>query len=95
MLDYVIKDVMVVDGSGNKEYRADIGIQDGRVACIGNMTHAGRRVILFDPSTIRDTATYENPVCYPEGIPYVFVNGELVVDQHRVTGRLPGKVLRR
>jgi N-acyl-D-amino-acid deacylase len=52
-------------------------------------------IILFDQSTIRDTATYENPICYPEGIPYVFVNGELVVDQHRVTGRFPGKVLRR
>ena len=52
-------------------------------------------IVLFDPSAIRDTATYENPVCYPEGIPYVFVNGELVVDQYRVTGGLPGKVLRR
>ena len=52
-------------------------------------------IILFDPNTIRDTATYENPVRYPEGIPYVFVNGELVVDQYRVTGGLPGKVLRR
>jgi N-acyl-D-aspartate/D-glutamate deacylase len=84
-----------VDGSGKEEYRANIGIKDGKIACIGNVTDEGRRVILFDSSTIRDTATYESPVSYPEGIPYVFVNGELVVDQYRVTGGLPGKVLRR
>ena len=32
MLDYVIKDVMVVDGSGKEEYRADIGVKDGKIA---------------------------------------------------------------
>jgi len=95
MFDYVIKDVMVVDGSGKEQYRADIGIKGGKIACIGYVTDEGRRVILFDSSTIRDTATYENPIAFPEGIPHVFVNGELVVDQYRVTGRLPGQVLRR
>jgi N-acyl-D-amino-acid deacylase len=52
-------------------------------------------IILFDPETIHDTATYENPVSYPEGIPYVFVNGELVVDRYRVTAKRPGRVLKK
>ncbi len=33
MFDYVIKDVMVVDGSGKEQYRADIGIKGGKIAC--------------------------------------------------------------
>jgi N-acyl-D-amino-acid deacylase len=34
---------------------------------------------IFDPKAIRDTASYENPTCYAEGIKYVLVNGETVV----------------
>ncbi len=52
-------------------------------------------IVLFDPETIGDTGTYEEPESYPEGIQYVFVNGGLVVDQEGVTGNLPGRVLRR
>ena len=69
MFDYVIKDVMVVDGSGKEQYRADIGIKGGKIACIGNVTDEGRRVILFDSSTIRDTAAYENPSLSLKGFP--------------------------
>jgi N-acyl-D-amino-acid deacylase len=52
-------------------------------------------VVLLDPERIADRATYEQPEQYPEGIPYVMVNGELVVDQGKTTGNLPGRALRR
>lgn len=51
-------------------------------------------VVLFDPEQITDLGTYEEPAQYPLGIPYVLVNGELVVDQGEPTGRLPGRALR-
>ncbi|NLW50144.1 MAG: D-aminoacylase [Candidatus Brocadiaceae bacterium] len=50
-------------------------------------------LVAFDPETVRDTATYEDPRRYPEGIPYVAVNGVLVKDEGRHTGALPGRVL--
>ena len=52
-------------------------------------------VVSVDPERVRDTATYEQPRSYPEGIPFVFVNGRLVVDGGRHTGELPGRALRR
>jgi N-acyl-D-amino-acid deacylase len=51
-------------------------------------------LVCFDPETVRDTATYEEPRQLPEGIPYVAVNGRLVVDGGRHTGDLPGRALR-
>jgi N-acyl-D-amino-acid deacylase len=50
-------------------------------------------VTIFDPEKIRDRATYTNPHQYAEGVPYVMVNGELVVDEGKSAGKLPGKVL--
>lgn len=50
-------------------------------------------LVVFDPAAIRDTATFEEPCRYPEGIPYVLVNGDVVVDQGRHTGLLKGRVL--
>ena len=52
-------------------------------------------LVCFDPETVRDTATYEDPRQLPLGIPYVVVNGRLVVDDGRHTGDLPGRALRR
>jgi N-acyl-D-amino-acid deacylase len=51
-------------------------------------------VTCFDPDSIRDTATYEEPRRLPEGIPYVIVNGTLTVDDGRRTDALPGRALR-
>ena len=48
---------------------------------------------IFDPKTVTDRATYENPSQYPDGIPYVIVNGTVVIDQGRHTGAKPGRVL--
>jgi len=51
-------------------------------------------ICVFDPVRVRDTATYENPKQFPEGIPYVMVNGTLVKDDGVHTGALPGRALR-
>ncbi len=51
-------------------------------------------VVVFNPKTVMDKATYEDPHRYPEGLKYVLVNGEIVVDNGEHTGALPGKVLR-
>jgi N-acyl-D-amino-acid deacylase len=50
-------------------------------------------LVLFDPAGICDRATLENPHVYPEGIDYVWVNGELTLDQGRHTGCTSGRVL--
>ena len=52
-------------------------------------------LVLFDPATVRATATYDQPRQFPVGIPYVIVNGQVVVDGGRHTGALPGRALRR
>jgi N-acyl-D-amino-acid deacylase len=52
-------------------------------------------VTVFDPEKVRDRATYTDPHQYAEGMPYVMVNGELVVDGGKGAGKLPGKVLTR
>ncbi len=52
-------------------------------------------LVIFNPETIRDKATFENPHQFPEGIPYVIVNGVIVVDNNKQKRKLPGKVLRR
>jgi len=51
-------------------------------------------VVVFDPATIRDLATFETPNQLSEGMNYVLVNGVPVIDQGKMTGVLPGKVLR-
>jgi N-acyl-D-amino-acid deacylase len=52
-------------------------------------------IVCFDPETVKDTATYEDPKRLPDGIPYVIVNGRVVVDEGHHTGELPGRALRR
>jgi len=51
-------------------------------------------VVVFDPQTIRERSSYEDPRQYPEGIPYVFVNGRPVIAAGRSTGARPGQLLR-
>ena len=47
-------------------------------------------VVIFDPDTIIDTATYDDPRQYPVGIPYVLVNGQVAVDDAVCTGVMAG-----
>ncbi len=49
---------------------------------------------IFDPATVRDTNSFEKPKSYAEGVPYVLVNGVVVIDKGQHTGALPGRVLR-
>ena len=56
--------------------------------------HMWADVVIFDPATIRDLATFDNPNQLSQGMEYVLVNGIPVVDQGKMTGTLPGKVLR-
>lgn len=50
-------------------------------------------VIVFDPATIADQATYEHPEVLASGMKYVFINGTLAVNGGNYTGRLPGRAL--
>jgi N-acyl-D-amino-acid deacylase len=52
-------------------------------------------LVLFDPETVRDTATFEQPRRPAEGIEHVYVNGVAVLSRGRHTGNLPGRALRR
>ncbi len=52
-------------------------------------------VVVLDPETVTDRATFTDPKQYPDGIPYVLVNGQVVVEAGDYTGQLVGKVLRR
>lgn len=52
-------------------------------------------MVLFDPDTVRDTATYTDPFGYPEGISDVWVNGTAVKRHGERTAALPGRVLRK
>lgn len=51
-------------------------------------------VAVFDPDEIVDTATFENPHQYAQGMRHVFVNGEAVLLDGKMTGARPGRVLR-
>jgi N-acyl-D-aspartate/D-glutamate deacylase len=49
---------------------------------------------LFDPERVIDRATYDQPFQYSEGVEYVLVNGQVVLDRGKHTGARPGRALR-
>ena len=51
-------------------------------------------VVVFDPETVHDVATFDNPNQFSVGMDYVLVNGVPVIDDGKMTGERPGKVLR-
>ncbi|OZF29533.1 D-aminoacylase [Rhodococcus sp. 14-2483-1-2] len=51
-------------------------------------------LVLFDPATVRDTATFENPKQQADGISHVMVNGAFAIDDRRPTHSLAGRALR-
>ncbi|SOD58886.1 N-acyl-D-amino-acid deacylase [Streptomyces zhaozhouensis] len=61
------------------------------------LVRAGYRadLVLFDPETVADNATFDEPRLPPSGIPFVLVGGVPVIDDGRPTGALPGRALRR
>lgn len=52
-------------------------------------------IVVFNQDTIIDKATFTDTHHYPEGIDYVIVNGQIVINKGKHTEKLPGKVLRR
>jgi len=52
-------------------------------------------VVLFDPDRVKDTATFEDPIRYPAGVPMVVVNGVLTVEGGAHTGARAGQIARR
>jgi N-acyl-D-amino-acid deacylase len=50
-------------------------------------------ITIFDPATILDKATYENPAQLSEGVKYVFVNGQLEFENGKVTETKAGRVI--
>jgi N-acyl-D-aspartate/D-glutamate deacylase len=69
---------------------AKLGIFDRgqlRPGCYADLT-------LFDPKRVSDRATYEKPFQYNDGMEYVIVNGQIVLDQGKHTGARPGRALR-
>ena len=50
-------------------------------------------ITLFNPQTVSDKATFEEPLQYPAGIPFVIVNGVVVINNGEHTGAKPGEVL--
>jgi len=51
-------------------------------------------VVIFDPETVRDLATFDDPNQLSQGMEFVLVNGVPVIENGKMTGALPGKVLR-
>jgi N-acyl-D-amino-acid deacylase len=68
---------------------AKLGLKDRGSLKQGNFAD----IVIFDPITIADKATFVEPHQYPVGIDYVLVNGTTIIDHGRHTEKLPGKVL--
>jgi N-acyl-D-aspartate/D-glutamate deacylase len=51
-------------------------------------------LVVFDPATVLDLATFEKPARYPTGIPHVVVNGRLAIRDGKETGERSGRLLR-
>jgi N-acyl-D-aspartate/D-glutamate deacylase len=70
---------------------AKLGLTDRGLLRPGNFAD----ITLFNPERVIDKSTYTEPFHYSEGIEYVIVNGQIVLDLGKHTGARPGRVLRR
>lgn len=68
---------------------AKLGLKDRGLILPG----AAADLVVFDPRTVKDEATYQEPHRYPSGIPYVIVNGQIVVDDGAMKPVPAGRVL--
>jgi dihydroorotase/N-acyl-D-amino-acid deacylase len=69
---------------------ARVGLKDRGVLRAG----AYADITIFNPQTVQDRSTFEEPNQYPQGIPFVIINGQLSVDNGVRTKALAGRVLR-
>jgi N-acyl-D-amino-acid deacylase len=67
-----------------------IGLRDRGVL----RPHTFADLTVFDPDTVIDRSTYTDPFHYSEGIRYVIINGQIVLDDGKHTGAKPGRGLR-
>jgi N-acyl-D-aspartate/D-glutamate deacylase len=70
---------------------AKVGLRDRGLLRAGNFAD----VTVFDPATVIDKSTYTAPFAYSEGIEYVVVNGQVVLDRGKHTDATPGRALRK
>jgi N-acyl-D-aspartate/D-glutamate deacylase len=70
---------------------AALGLRDRGVLRPG----AAADIVVFNPDSIAERGTFDEPRRYPAGVSYVIVNGTVVIDAGAHTGALPGRVLRR
>ena len=70
---------------------AKLGILDRGLLRSGSFAD----ITIFDAERVIDRSTYTDPFHYSEGIAYVIVNGEVVLDQGKHTGKRPGRALKR
>lgn len=68
----------------------NLGLQDRGTLTKGNFAD----VVVFDPTRIKDNATYEKPHQFAAGMVHVFVNGKQVLKNGEHTGATPGRVVR-
>jgi dihydroorotase/N-acyl-D-amino-acid deacylase len=52
-------------------------------------------ITIFDPKEVQDNSSYQSPHQFPTGIPYVVVNGKMVIDRGDYTGKKAGITLRK
>ena len=72
-------------------------VPDASVSVVAPSAYSATRaadIVVFDPVTVRATATYDEPRSYPIGIHHVVVNGTLVVEGGVHTGATPGRGIR-
>jgi dihydroorotase/N-acyl-D-amino-acid deacylase len=69
---------------------ARVGLQDRGILRPGMAAD----ITIFDPNTVEDVATFEDPNHYSVGIRYVLVNGKAVVEEGKITAERPGRILR-
>ena len=70
---------------------AKLGLPDRGLLRVGHFAD----VTVFDPERVIDTATYTAPFAYPEGIETVIVNGQVVLENGKHSGAMPGRAIRR
>lgn len=80
----------MVHGS-SEETAQTLGLKDRGTLAVGEYAD----VIVFDPKTVADKATYEQPTLLAVGMRYVFVNGAPAVDGGKYTGALAGRAIKR
>jgi dihydroorotase/N-acyl-D-amino-acid deacylase len=51
-------------------------------------------ITVFDPETIRDVSTFEDPNHYSVGVRHVLVNGRAVIEEGKITAERPGRILK-